>query len=232
VWDQIAAWVEQEVTSAVSANFVWATNRARALAQRVAEHFADDRDPMLPVLRNEPSESAHALRSVRAISVRTAESWTIGQKALTGLRGGYMGMLMFGMVGTFVGFASLINPLGLGAALVMGGKAVGEERKRIVTKRQNEAKAAIRRYVDDVTFQASKDSRDRLRAMQRDLRDHFTEQAEQLKRSLLESQQSAERALKASRAEREARIPVLTAQLEKLENARRAARALLPRPGS
>ena len=36
------------------------------------------------------------------------------------MRGGYMGMLMFGMLGTFVGFASLINPLGIGAGLSDG----------------------------------------------------------------------------------------------------------------
>ncbi len=114
-----------------------------------------------------------------------------------------MGMLMFGMLGTFVGFASLINPLGIGAGLVMGGKTIGDERKRLVTRRQNEAKTAVRRYVDDVTFQVGKDSRDRLRAVQRDLRDHFTEQAEQMKRSLQESLQAAERAVKASQRERE-----------------------------
>ncbi len=98
-----------------------------------------------------------------------------------------MGMLMFGMLGTFIGFATLINPLGIGAGVMMGGKTIGDERKRIITRRQNEAKTAVRRYVDDVTFQVGKDSRDRLRAVQRDLRDHFTEQAEQLKRSLQES---------------------------------------------
>ena len=108
-------------------------------------------------------------------------------------------MLMFGMLGTFVGFASLINPLGIGAGVLMGGKTIGDERKKLITRRQNEAKTAMRRYVDDVTFQVGKDSRDRLRAVQRDLRDHFTEQAEQLKRSLQESLQAAERAVKASR---------------------------------
>jgi gas vesicle protein len=148
------------------------------------------------------------------------------------MRGGYMGMLMFGMLGTFLGFATLINPIGVGAGLVMAGKSIGDERKRIVTKRQNEAKAAARRYVDDVTFQVGKDSRDRLRAVQRDLRNHFTEQAEQLKRSLAESQQAAERAVKASQAERAARQAEITAQLEALEQVRRAARALLPRPAA
>ena len=112
----------------------------------------------------------------------------------------------------------------------MGGKAIGDERKKLVTRRQNEAKAAMRRYVDDVTFQVAKDSRDRLRAVQRDLRDHFTAQADQLKRSLLESQQAAERAVKASRAEREARLAEIAKELEQLDLVRRQARALLPQP--
>jgi uncharacterized protein YdaU (DUF1376 family) len=90
----------------------------------------------------------------------------------------------------------------------------------------------MRRYVDDVTFQVAKDSRDRLRAVQRDLRDHFTAQADQLKRSLLESQQAAERAVKASRAEREARLTELAKELEQLELVRRQARALLPQPAA
>jgi gas vesicle protein len=227
VWEQFSGWVQQEVANAAAANFVWATQRARHLAHQVAEHFSTDRDQLLPALRNDPSD---ALRSVRSMAMPSAESWGIGNKALTGMRGGYMGMLMFGMMGTFLGFATLINPLGIGAGLVMAGKSVGDERKRIVTKRQNEAKAAARRYVDDVTFQVAKDSRDRLRAVQRDLRDHFTEQAEQLKRSLAESQQAAERAIKQSQSERAARQAEITGQLEELEVVRRRARALLPTP--
>jgi hypothetical protein len=227
VWDQFAVWVQQEVAAAASANFIWATQRVRLLARKVAEHFSADREQVLPALRSDPSD---ALRSVRPMTAPSADSFGIGQKAMTGLRGGYMGTLMFGMIGTLVGFASMFNPLGLGAGVVMAGKAVGDERKRLVTKRQNEAKAAMRRYIDDVTFQVAKDSRDRLRAVQRDLRDHFTEQAEQLKRSLAESQQAAERAVKASRAERDARLTEIAAELERLEAVRKRARALLPKP--
>jgi Dynamin family len=229
VWDQFAGWVQQEVASAASANFIWATQRARWLAHQVAEHFAGDRDQLLPALRNDPSD---ALRSVRPMAGPDDSAFGLGNKALTGLRGGYMGMLMFGMIGTFVGFATLINPLGIGAAVVMGGKSIGDERKRLITKRQNEAKVAVRRYVDDVTFQVAKDSRDRLRAVQRDLRDHFTAQAEQMKRSLQESQQAAERAVKASRSEREARLSEITTAVEQLEALRRQARALLPQPAA
>ena len=224
VWDQFAAWVQQEVAGAASANFIWATQRVRALAQQVAEHFSDERDPLLPALRTDPSD---AIASVRPMAAPVAEEKGIGAKALLGLRGGYSNMSMFGTLGTLLGFASTLNPIGIGAAVLMSGKAIGDERRKQVTKRQSEAKTAMRRYVDDVTFQVAKDSRDRLRTVQRDLRDHFTEQAEQLKRSLAESQQAAERAVKASRAEREARLTEITKELEALEVVRRAARALL-----
>jgi uncharacterized membrane-anchored protein YhcB (DUF1043 family) len=225
VWDQFAGWVQQEVANAAAANFVWATQRVRYLAQQVAEHFSTDRDQLLPALRNDPSD---ALRSVRQMVGPKDESFGLGNKMLTGMKGGYMGMLMFGMLGTFLGFA-LINPIGIAAGIVMGGKTIGDERKRIITKRQNEAKTAARRYVDDVQFQVGKDSRDRLRQVQRDLRNHFTEQAEQLKRTLAESQQAAERAVKASQSERDARRAEITAELEALEVVRRQVRALLPR---
>jgi Dynamin family len=230
VWEQFTAWLQQEVAAAAAANFVWATQRARWLAQQVAEHFAADQDDIgrpLPALRNDPSD---ALRSVREMAAPSSGGWSVGIKMLTGMRGGYMGMLMFGMLGTFIGFASILNPLGIGAGIMMAGKTVGDEKKRLVTKRQNEAKAAARRYVDDVTFQVAKDSRDRLRAVQRDLRNHFTEQAEQMKRSLQESQLAAERAVKASRSERDARQAEITAELAALDAVRREARSLLPQP--
>ena len=226
VWEQFAAWVQQEVANAAAANFVWATQRARHLGTQVAEHFAGERDQLLPVLRSDPSD---AMGSVRAMTPPGTDSWGVGNRVLTGMRGGYMGMLMFGMLGTFLGFA-LINPIGIAAGIVMGGKSIGDERRRIVTKRQTEAKTAARRYVDDVTFQVASESRARLRVVQRDLRDHFTAQAEQLKRSLAESAVAAEKAVRASHAEREARAAELTAELAALETVRRRVRTLLPAP--
>ena len=224
-WDQFTRWVEQEVAAAAAANFVWATQRVRWLGERVAGHFSADRNDVLPALRSDASD---ALTSVRPIAMRADEKFTLSQKALTGMRGGYMGVLMFGLVGTLVGFGTLINPLGIGAGVFMATKAIRDERKRIMSKRQNEASAAVRRYVDDVTFQVGKDSRDRLRGIQRDLRDHFTNRAEELKRSLTESLQAAERALQASVGERQQRIPQIRAELARLATLRASAEALTP----
>ena len=51
IWDQFAEWFHQQVSSAASANFVWAAERARWLAGQVAEHFAEGAEVALPELR-------------------------------------------------------------------------------------------------------------------------------------------------------------------------------------
>ncbi len=223
-WGQLSTWVEQEVASAVSANLLWATQRARWLATLVADHFSEEENRLLPKLR---TEVADAQGSVRALQLRQGEAFGIGQKALSGLRGGYVGVLMFGMLGTLIGM-SLINPFSVGAGLLLGGKTVTDERRRIVSRRQNEAKAAVRRYIDDVKFQATKESRDMLRRVQRDLRDHFTAQADEMTRSVGDSLRAAERSVKTSKEGRGRRLAEIESQLERLEMLQRKVRTLLP----
>jgi hypothetical protein len=224
MWQQFATWVEQSAATAASANYVWATQRARWLAERVAEHFDEQRTQLLPALRIEPGDP---LRSVNTMTMREAEQFGLGRKLLTGVRGGYMGVLMFGMLGTVVGF-TLFNPLSVGAGVLLGRRAIVDEKKRVITKRQNDVKVALRRYIDDVTFHVGKDSRDMLRGVQRTLRDHFTAQAEEMKLSVQESMRAAEKSVKASKAERDARLTEINSELARLEQVARQVRALLP----
>ncbi|HKR48933.1 MAG TPA: dynamin family protein [Pseudonocardiaceae bacterium] len=223
-WDQLATWVEQEVASAASANLVWATQRARWLATQVADHFSEEEDRLLPKLR---TEVADALGEVRAMQLREGESFGVGRQALAGLRGGYVGMVMVLVLGSFVGL-TLINPFAIGAGVLLGGKTITDERRRIVSRRQNDAKVAVRRYVDDVIFQASKETRDMLRRVQRDLRDHFTAQAEETNRSLTDSLRAAERSVKTSKGERERRLAEISSELERLATLRQKVCTLLP----
>jgi hypothetical protein len=223
-WGQLSTWVEQEVASAISANLVWATQRARWLATRVADHFSEQENQLLPKLR---TEVADVLGSVRAMQLRNSESFGIGQKALTTLRGGYVGFLMCGMLGTFVGLA-MLNPFSVGAGLALGGKTLKDERRRVITRRQQEAKSAVRRYIDDVKFQASKESRDMLRRVQRDLRDHFTTQADEMNRSLGDSVRAAEKSVKISKVDRERRFGEINSELEQLETLQQRVRTLMP----
>jgi len=205
---------------------VFATQRARWLAGRVADHFDAERTNLVPELT---IGQQAPLRAVRALTVREAEQWGIGRRLLTGVRGGYMGVLMFGMLGTLVGFA-LLNPLSVGAGVLLGRRSIVDEKRRIITKRQNEVKIALRRYVDDVTFHVSKDSRDMLRGVQRVLRDHFTARADELKRSIQDSLKAAEQTVRAKKAERDARLAELATELSALDTVANAARALVGVP--
>jgi GTPase Era involved in 16S rRNA processing len=223
VADQFTGWLQHKVSTCTSATFVWMMQRARWLSTQVAEHFADEGGQVLPEIR---IGDAGALSSyVTPFEPKPAEKFGISQKLLAGMRGGYGGTLMFGMLGTLAGLA-LINPVSVAAGLLLGGKTVKEERKRVLQRRQAEAKTAVRRHIDDVIFQVGKHCRDLLRQIQRTLRDHFTSHAEQLHRSLSESLVAARNAVKADKSERDSRISDLTAELQRIGNLDRMARQL------
>ncbi len=212
IWDQFAAKLEEQAAAAVAANFLWATERARWLAAQVADLFEEDGAQSLPQLR---TLRAAVPEMIAETERPGGEKFGVGQRAFVGLRGGYMGTLMAGMASTFMGL-TLLNPISAAAGLVMGGKMVRDESKRLLDRRRMEAKNTVRRYVDDVSFQVGKQSRDMLRYMQRDLRDHFMARSDELVRSARESLIATERALQAGAAERQQRIADLHAELERI----------------
>jgi Dynamin family len=212
IWDQFAAQMEEQAAAAVSANFLWATERARWLAAQVADLFEEDSARALPQLR---TARAAMPEMIADLEQPGREKFGVGQRAFVGLRGGYIGTLMAGMASTFIGL-SLLNPFSAAAGLLMGGKMVRDESRRLLDRRRMEAKNTVRRYVDDVSFQVGKQSRDMLRYMQRDLRDHFMARSDELVRSAQESLIATERALQTGEAERQQRIADLYAELERI----------------
>jgi Dynamin family len=212
IWDQFAAQLEEQAAAAVAANFLWATDRARWLAAHVADLFEEDGAQSLPKLR---TAKAAVPEMIAEVERPGGEKFGVGQRAFVGLRGGYIGTLMAGMASTFMGL-TLLNPFSAAAGLLMGGKMIRDESRRLLDRRRMEAKNTVRRYVDDVSFQVGKQSRDVLRYMQRDLRDHFMARSDELARSAQESLIAAERALQTGEAERQQRIADLHAELERI----------------
>jgi hypothetical protein len=155
----------------------------------------------------------------------------VGQKALTAVRGGYGGVLMFGMVGQWLGLAALTGP---GAApmmalgMLMGRKQLGEEQDRALAQRRAQAKSAVRQYVDDASFNVGKDSRDTLRRIQRQLRDHFADQAEEFHRSTTETLLATQQAAQMESEGRARRLRDVEAELARLADLRQRAAALAP----
>jgi hypothetical protein len=224
IWDQFAEWFHQQVASAASANFVWAAERARFLSAQVAEHFAAAADIVLPDLQFDQSQNMAA--KVDALTQPDSEGFNIGQRLITGMRGGYGGMLMIGMATTLAGLA-LLNPISISAGLMFGTKTVRDERKRMLQRRQAEAKQAVRKHIDEVTFQVGKDSRDMLRHTQRQLRDHYSSLAEEVSTSIMSSVQAAQSAFTTTTSERESRIRDLKAELARIDALTDRAKALV-----
>jgi hypothetical protein len=138
-----------------------------------------------------------------------------GQKAMTGFRGGYIGVLMFGALGSMIGLA--IGALPVAAGLVMGRKALKDEQERQLTIRRNASKNGMRKYLDEAQFLAGKDSRDTLRRVHRQLRDHYSARAEELQRSVADTKRAAQEALALNEKTRATRLREVEAELERIK---------------
>lgn len=229
IWEQFTEWLTQQLAAATSDNFVWANQRAQLIAHQVAEHFAEDGGELLPELRL--GDAATTLDAVPDLPAPHVEGPKLFGKLLTGMRGSYGGVLMFGMMTTLAGMA-LINPISVAAGLMLGTKTLREDKQSRLKRQQAEAQMLLRRQVDDVIFHVGKECRDRLRQVQRLLRDHFSEVATELQRSLSESIQAAEKAANTEGSNRQRRISRLEAELAQIDALRDDARALLIAPGN
>ncbi len=231
IWEQFTEWLAQQLAAATSDTFVWANQRAQTIAHQVAEHFAEDGGELLPELRLGAVPTA--LNAVSELVAPHVDDPKLLGKLLTGMRGSYGGVLMFGMLTMFAGAAAtLFNPISIAAGLVLGAKTLRDDKKGRLKRQQAEAQMLLRKQVDDVIFHVGKECRDRLRQVQRLLRDHFSDVATELHRSLSESIHAAEKAANTEGSARRQRIQQIRAELEQIDAVRDDARTLLAAPGS
>jgi hypothetical protein len=227
IWEQFTEWLTEQLAAATSDNFVWANQRAQWVAHRVAEHFAEDGGELLPELRL--GDAATTLDAVPELVAPKVDDHKLFGKLLTGMRGSYGGMLMFGMLTTLAGM-SLLNPISLAAGLLLGGRTLREDKQNRLKRHQAEAQMLLRKQVDDASFHVNKELRDRLREVQRLLRDHFTDVAAELRRSLSESMQAAEKAANMEASARKQRIHRINNELAQIDTVRQHARDLVTSP--
>ena len=211
-WAEIGGEVENAVATAVGDNFVWAYQRAEALAEEVARTFVEAGLDAVKMPEVSAREMGAGLPGLKSLARLESKPIGVGHKAITSMRGSYGGVLMFGMLTSVAGLG-MFNPLSLGAGLLLGRKAYREDMENRMLRVRNEAKTNMRKFVDDVSFVVGKESRDRLKGIQRQLRDHYREIANQTTRSLNESLQATIAAARLEETERNARIGELQRQL-------------------
>lgn len=212
VWPEFEADLYARMTTHVVENFSMLSRRVDELVAEVERHFSDAEQELVGSVKvAAPTEALQGIAIQNAPELNTAGALSQG---FTALRGGYSGPLMVSLAGTFLApLAVVAAPLGLVAGVLMGRKALRDDRDRQLTARRQQAKQAVRKYVDEVSFQVTKDSRDTLREVQRELRDLFTARAEELARSTGEAVTAAQAAVKADEATRTARIRELDEEI-------------------
>ncbi|WP_228002312.1 dynamin family protein [Nocardia australiensis] len=225
-WKEFGTDLDARICEAVEENFVMAHYRSVELCEQVAARFpADNRTPPLPDLRL--SNPGEVLESVAPLEPLVSAKSGVFTQLLTAMRGSYGGLLMVGLLTSLLKMP-LVNWYSAAAAVLLGVNALWDDRKARKQRRQAEAKVAVARLMDDVIFQVGKESRNRLRAMQRTLRDHFTDTATSVLRTADEGLRAAEEASGRYGDRGEARIAELDTQLGKLRGLRSSADDLVP----
>nr|WP_239003658.1 dynamin family protein [Nocardia panacis] len=222
-WERIAEWLSGTIDLALGDNLLIVHARGVRLAERVAAHFAEIGAVELPDV--DPEAQIAESRSGAGTLAALEPDIGLVSKVLIGMRGSYGGVLMVGLASTLAGLA-MLNPISIGAGVILGGKAFRDEQHARLLRRRAEAKQAVRRFLDDVAFQAGKESKDRLHRIHRALRDHFTGVAERGLRSIDDSLRAAQEAATMAAARRAERITLLERQLHTVAALRRFAASM------
>jgi signal recognition particle receptor subunit beta len=228
-WEQTEVWLRRQVAMVAVANRDLLSERADELADSVAGQFG------LP----EGSGAALQLQS----SGDTVDQVTLTPASALSMPGGRLGSMMVAartsfylpMVAGSFAAPALIGAIGLGggilvvgAAIALGGgvakKLMGDERSKQRTYRQQQAKSAARRFVDEVAFAMNKQTRDGLRSTQRQLRDDFHARALLLERSAAEAMAAARRTSSLGEGQQRRRERELVQQQRQLDQVQAAAR--------
>ncbi|MEU5907282.1 dynamin family protein [Micromonospora sp. NPDC047467] len=201
-WDAFQDWLERSLTEAAEANHEWLIQRCDWVARRVAANFTRyGYDVLPPWSMTMPDDLGDRLPELERPRI---DRFTTGQKLLTGMKGSYGGMLMFGLATTLAGMP-MINPVSVGIGALFGGKSIRDESKQLLRRRQATVKTAIQRHVDDFFVRMIRDCRDAARQVQRMLRDHFTGLTEELQEAIVQSFRSAKQEADTDAALREQR---------------------------
>jgi hypothetical protein len=234
LWSDAEVWLQRHVAEAAVGNRDVLRSRAESLAKEVAMRF--DLDAGVEVeLAIDLSADVLSGRSVAAMGRVELPGGRLGSLLLAARSTIYVPMLLFGAANAvllavpgvgpalaLLGAASMSTTLGAG----IGQKLIRDEQKRQRAYRQQQAKIAARRFVDEVAFVLNKETRDALRATQRQLRDEFQARAVAMHRSTVAARDVAVRAGELDPAVRARRAEEVTAEASALLSVQRELRQL------
>jgi hypothetical protein len=218
-WDTYEPQVRRELAHVIGEHYLTLEARVAEVAETVAAVFVEDANALDAWVREATSVEREAELPAgggsEAVKLPDRKPHALGEQVLTLLRSSYSAAAMAGFLATAIGFP-VAAPAVLAVGILLGAKGLRQERERQLLQRRTQAKTAVRAYVDEVGFVVAKDSRDRVRQAQRQLRDFFAARSEELARSATEALQAAREAAQRDESERQARARDVKAELERL----------------
>jgi Dynamin family len=214
-WTEIEEWLRRQAVAASIGNYDLLKQRAAELVEDVSAAFDLEAGQSGLSLNLTTPTGLDALRLAPASTLSAPGGRFASTLAATRLAV-VVPMALFGIASSLLG-AAVIVPVSLVLAGGLGQKLLRDERKRQVAHRQGQAKAAARRFLDEVSFIMTKEAQDALRRTQRRLRDDFQERALVAQRSSANALDAAAKAGQLGAAERAEKAAHLGAQVATLQ---------------
>ncbi|HWP64248.1 MAG TPA: dynamin family protein [Candidatus Binatia bacterium] len=223
-WEVLGRRLTADVATDVAAVFEMIDAEAANLRREVAELLRAEAVEVTESSGRPSPLDVASLWAPPSIADDGSRLGAIVGQAVTGLRGMQSGVLLLGMIGAFVPAAAgallLSTPIALGLGIAFGGSQLLDANRRRIAARRQRAKAAVRQFLDEVSFEVGNQLGETIRETQRRLRDEFSERVAELSRTYTKALRRAEEDLRRSTTERQQRaadVRALLARLEALE---------------
>jgi hypothetical protein len=220
-WDEVTRHLQTRVADEVTRAFVAVEQGDRSIRAEAIELLAEEQLDL-------GASRATAGRRIDVTSMwreKSLDGDERGLKAnlktgLTGARGAQGGVMMFGMMGSFLPGAAAVmiasNPVLLGAGALFGGMQIIEDRKRKVAQRRQSARQQVRQFIDDVQFEVTNELSGLIRQAHREIRDGLTSRLAELQRTYMSAAQRAQADAKQTQEQQAGRKAALDQQLAAL----------------
>jgi hypothetical protein len=215
-WPEVGQRIQQETAAAVQGAFLHATDGAAAVQGEIARMLADEAVGLEAPGAGMAFDVAGLWGAGPAFEGRARSGLVAGFGVLGGAT---IGVEMLGMLGTLLG-AAVVGPAVIGVVAVFGGKQVLSERRRQLADRRQQARSFVAGFIEEVRFEADGRLASLLDEVQRQMRARFAERIRELRRTLAESEAGLQRASEQAETEVRARILVLRAELDRIDELR------------
>jgi signal recognition particle receptor subunit beta len=233
-WADTEVWLRRQVAIVTVANRDMLTSRAEELTRIVAEQFDLEAETGITLHLEAVGETLDAVALAPASSL-TMPGGKLAPLMMAARTSFYVPIMLGSLAAAAFGGGLVVSLAIAGISLSLGGgigrKIIADEKKRQRIYRQQQAKAAVRRFVEEVAFIMNKQTRDGLRSTQRQLRDDFQARAMLMDRSAAQALEAARRTSSLDAQRLRARERELAVEERHLDEVRSAARELVDAGG-